>query len=674
MLGVSRSRRSALVLTASLMGAASFSTFAGTALPGQPYASYWFPSTILDWDPATDPDAPFNRSTIPLAARFSNPDFNVNPHAHIDEARVQPLVAFGPTSFNPSQGSATIDYYAVNYWQYMDQLVFWGGSAGEGLILAPNPTVIDAAHKNGVPVLGNVYLPPTAFGGQIQWVRDFVQHDANGVFPVADKMIQAAEYYGFDGWFINQETAGGDAQLASDMQAMLEYFQAHSNLLITWYDAMNATGGVGWQNQLDAQNQMFFQDGSTLVSDNFFINFNWNATRLTSSAALATSLGRSPYELYAGIDVEANGYNTSVPWAAVFPEGSPHVTSIGFYRPEWTYNTSSNLDDFYARDNKFWVGQNGDPSNTTTTAAWKGVANYIPANSPITTVPWVTNFGTGQGHFYSRGGQLVSTDDWNNLSLQDVLPTWRWIVRSDGTPLTASIDFTDAYWGGSSLLLSGTLDATNDILLYETNVPITSDTQFQMAYKSENTGSSQTQIGFAFADAPATFEYVDVLDGSPTDWSGGGIGLGAADAGRTLVAISVRVINNGAAAPYRMRFGQMGLTRKAVVFPEPPSDVAVTEVHYIDAATATLRLTWQASPSSVAYYNVYHRHADDTVTWLGATPNTAYFVGNLVRDGSEPMSRIDIVPIGADFLFNDTGASTTVTWDHIFADGFDATP
>jgi len=258
--------------------------------------------------------------------------------------------------------------------------------------------------------------------------------------------------------------------------------------------------------------------------------------------------------------------------------------------------------------------------------------------------------------------------------LQDVLPTWRWIVRSDGTPLTASIDFTDAYWGGSSLLLSGTLDATNDILLYETNVPITSDTQFQMAYKSENTGSSQTQIGFAFADAPATFEYVDVLDGSPTDWSGGGIGLGAADAGRTLVAISVRVINNGAAAPYRMRFGQMGLTSKAVVFPEPPSDVAVTEVHYIDAATATLRLTWQASPSSVAYYNIYHRHADDSVTWLGATPNTAYFVGSLVRDGSEPMSRIDIVPIGADFLFNDTGASTTVAWDRIFADGFDATP
>jgi hypothetical protein len=168
---------------------------------------------------------------------------------------------------------------------------------------------------------------------------------------------------------------------------------------------------------------------------------------------------------------------------------------------------------------------------------------------------------------------------------------------------------------------------------------------------------------------------VEIPNGSPTDWTGGAIGLGGADAGRTLVAISVRVVNNGAAAPYQMRFGQMGITSKTVVFPEPPQDVRVVETNFIDAQNATLRLTWQASPSPVAYYNIYHRHADDTVTWLGATPNTAYFVGKLVRDGNEATSQIDIVPIGADFAFNDTGASTTVVWeDTIFADGFDTTP
>ena len=669
----SLSRRSALVLAASLLGASASSTFAGTDLPGQPYASYWFPSTILDWDPATDPDAPFNRSSIPLAPRFSNPDFNVNPHAHIDEARVQPLVAFGPTSFNPSQGSASIDYYAVNYWQYMDQLVFWGGSAGEGLILAPNPTVIDAAHRNGVPVLGNVYLPPTAFGGQIQWVYDFVQHDANGVFPVADKMIQAAEYYGFDGWFINQETAGGDAQLASDMQAMLEYFQAHSNLKITWYDAMNATGGVGWQNQLDAQNQMFFQDGSTLVSDNFFINFNWNATRLTSSAALATSLGRSPYELYAGIDVESNGYNTSVPWAAVFPEGSPHVTSIGFYRPEWTYNSSTSLSDFYARDNKFWVGQNGDPSNTTTTSAWKGVANYIPANSPISTVPFVTNFNTGQGNQYIIEGSVLATGGWNNLSVQDVLPTWRWIVQSDGTKLTPSLDWSDSYWGGTSLLVSGALDATNDIELYETNLPVDANTALDLIFAVGDPTDPDTHlhVGLAFADAPSVFEYLDVGGPVPDGWNEFRPSLGSY-AGRTIAAISLRVTPGATSAPYSARIGRLGVIELPLVAPEPPSDVAVVSMNEIDGSHATVRLSWSASPSPTTVYNVYQwRNSDGQRGYLGGTPNTAYFVQQLVRDGNEASSLIEVEAVSPEFVRSQTTATVTVTWDHIFADGFD---
>ncbi len=106
-------------------------------------------------------------------------------------------------------------------------------------------------------------------------------------------------------------------------------------------------------------------------------------------------------------------------------------------------------------------------------------------------------------------------------------------------------------------------------------------------------------------------------------------------------------------------------------FPEPPSDVTATAMHEIDAHTATVRLTWQPSPSPVAYYNVYHLHADDTVTWLGATPNTAYFVGNLVRDGNEATSQIIVVPIGADFEIDNNGAGTAVPCDDIFADSFD---
>jgi hypothetical protein len=41
-----------------------------------------------------------------------------------------------------------------------------------------------------------------------------------------------------------------------------------------------------------------------------------------------------------------------------------------------------------------------------------------------------------------------------------------------------------------------------------------------------------------------------------------------------------------------------------------------------------------------------------------------------VRDGFEPTSLIDIVAVGADFVAG-SQASVTVTWDSIFADGFD---
>ena len=107
--------------------------------PGQPYASYWHPSTILNWNPDTDPNAPFNRSNVPLATRIGTPQ-NVNPNARVGQAGVTSLVAYAHTSNNPSQGSSAMKYYATNYWQYMDNLVFWGGSASEGLILAPNAT------------------------------------------------------------------------------------------------------------------------------------------------------------------------------------------------------------------------------------------------------------------------------------------------------------------------------------------------------------------------------------------------------------------------------------------------------------------------------------------------------------------------------------------------------
>lgn len=79
---------------------------AGSSPPDQPLASFWFSNDLLAWDPATDPDAPYNRGSVPLRDRFLDPNTQVNTHARANEASVVILSTSGSdTSYNPSQGA-----------------------------------------------------------------------------------------------------------------------------------------------------------------------------------------------------------------------------------------------------------------------------------------------------------------------------------------------------------------------------------------------------------------------------------------------------------------------------------------------------------------------------------------------------------------------------------------
>src|SRR5579859_3658239 len=178
------------VLTAVTLASSGFESHA--QLLGEPVAPSFYPATILNWDPTNDPDAFYNKSTVPLATRFVNPALDVNPHARTNEAGVMSLVAFNSTPVSSAEGSHTNRFYAGNYWQYMKSMVYWGGSAGSGIVLVPNGHVIDAAHRNGVMMMGNVFFPPTVYGGKFQWVTDFLQPSGTS-FPVADKLIEAAQ-------------------------------------------------------------------------------------------------------------------------------------------------------------------------------------------------------------------------------------------------------------------------------------------------------------------------------------------------------------------------------------------------------------------------------------------------------------------------------------------------
>ncbi|MET9605514.1 endo-beta-N-acetylglucosaminidase [Streptomyces sp. NPDC006512] len=657
-------------------------TQAPTPNPGlTPYASYWFPDSLPPgepgagivwrslkaWTPESDPDLAHNAATIPLAPRFTP----VPPHrdARAGQARIASLVSFGPTAGNPSQGSATADSYALTHWAYIDELVFWGGSAGEGIVLAPNAPVTDAAHRNGVRVLGNVFLPPVAYGGDLRWTRDLVQRDPLGRFPLAEKLVQVALTHGFDGWFVNAETDGGDSALASRTREFLRALRAAGaphGLRITWYDAMNITGSVGWQGALNALNQEFFEDRAGKVADTLFVDFRWTQETLAASGALADRLGRSRHELWAAVDVESNGRHSQVRWDAIIPRDRDHVVSYGFYRPEWTRNhlTDRSPGAFHLSDDLFWTGESLDPARPAPGSGWRAPATAVADRSTVTGLPFACSFNTGHGLRWYEDGEVSGETPWSHLALQDRLPGRRWVVDTAGERPTVGLDFADAWRGGSSLLVSGRLTAPAAVGLHATRLPLTRTTVAELVHR---TGAGPVSVEFGVA----TREPAAPGDPVPYTWlraaaPAGGRGWRttrvplAALAGSTAYALAVR-ITPGGKEPVSWRLGALSVRDTARTRrPAPPAHLKVTaSVRRGDEAE--LRLSWDRAAGPVRHYELHRLLPDGTRRFLGGTCAAALHVPRVTRAGRERAAVFELRSVGETYMAS-APARTELAW------------
>ncbi|CAM5605127.1 endo-beta-N-acetylglucosaminidase [Streptomyces viridochromogenes] len=659
-------RRTVLIAGATAALLPSLPAHAAAKAPaGPPYASYWYPDSLpagtpepgitwrslKSWRPAGDADLAFNASTVPLAPRFTPTP--ANPTARAGQARIQSLVSFGPTASNPSQGSATADYYALTHWAYIDELVFWGGSSGEGLILAPNAPIVDAAHRHGVPVLGNVFLPPVAYGGQLRWTRDLVQRDAAGRYPLAAKLVEVAKAYGFDGWFVNAETGGGDAALGADMLGFLRELRTRARAegqRVTWYDAMTVNGSVSWQGALNERNEPFFQ-----AADDMFVDFRWTAAKLASSGQRAEELNRDRHALWAGVDVESNGSDTSVDWDAIVPRDRSHVASLGLYRPEWTRNhlpaDRRTPGDFHAADDGFWTGRSLDPSRPDTTDGWRAPAVSVADRSTVTRLPFASVFNTGHGLRWYEKGAVTSDTPWNHLGLQDRLPSRRWVVRTDGQRPTVTFDFEDAWHGGSSVLVAGDLDRPAVLDLYAARLPLTRDTVVELTHRTD-AGRVDVELAVATADPaapgeapPYTYHPVTTADG----WTTTTVRLTGLTG--TAHALGVRLTPAGR-GPVRWRLGGIAV-HDAAPTPAAPSGLRVTA-----ASGGDLRFAWNPAPGATRHHTLHRVLPDGTRRFLGGTCQHAFFTAGLRPEPGERAARFELRAVGELYT---TSAPVTVT-------------
>ncbi|MCX7653055.1 MAG: discoidin domain-containing protein [Fervidobacterium sp.] len=613
-----------------------------------PESSYWYPNDLLEWSPETDPEAIYNVSSIPLNNRIKGGKISKNAS---EKVKIVALSVMNPsTSGMPSQGrNDSMRIYTFTYWQYIDFLVAWAGSAGEGIIVPPSADVIDAAHKNGVPVLGTIFFPPNVYGGRRNWVDQLLQ-ETNGQFPIADKLISVARYYGFDGWFINQETEGCDQEHVKQLTRFIGYFKSKApDLTLFWYDAMNNYGEIMWQGELNETNVVFLTDleEQRRLSDYLFIDFRWISSKrpnsVENSLKNAQKYKISQYDLFAGVLLQGEGYNT--PYfnlSKIQDQQGTLKLSLGLFGPCWSYYSSKKIDEFWKKEDILWVGNHDllDYKYKSEASRWPGFAQFVVEKSPITSLPFVTHFNVGHGKYFFVNGKKLGNSEWYNRSLQDILPTYRWLVK--GKKLDVEIDYENAYYGGTSLKFCGSMlkGEFSEYILYLTDIEILPNTVFSFASKN-NEGKVLGTINLYFSDG----EILKLPFSSLNDWKEYSYYL-TSFIGRKIKNIGITLRSN-LNQNVSFNLGKIAIYQISSKTQQQTSKIVVDEIKFEEGIFAQIKIHWNRVEGA-KHYEVYRILPNNLEEFVWASTNNYTYICKLKRIGKEKDTKLKIVAIFQD--------------------------
>lgn len=344
--------------------------------------------------------------------------------------------------------------------------------------------------------------------------------------------------------------------VADDVPAYQDFMKqiVDQGIYIQWYDsATYPGGGVGYQDMFNGSNSPYVQDTDKgKISDSIFLNYWFSGNMLKDSAAHAESFGIDPkYAVFAGIEsgqkkfdsigsnagyMNVNLDDTGKPYVSLAALGADFVSrELGDDKKVYPKYQNQVFD----RERRLWTGSSTGEKGTTDIAdnyiddgtsndGWKGFASQIAECSVVGGSMFSTSFNTGHGLEWRDGGERTIDQQWGNINLQDILPTWQWWIDADSDPLQADFDYgkdyeavprfkytkVGGYEGGDSLVLSGKLSNDNTIRLYKTDLDVAAGSKIDLTYNRLNSDDSKLQLGLILADDPETVVPVDVTDGS----------------------------------------------------------------------------------------------------------------------------------------------------------------
>ena len=429
-----------------------------TAIPGTPVtAGIASVSDLLAWEPGQDE---INRAIVPCLPRVGLPEgtwLAQQPRVqHCHDLWQGYIGTDGPLKQNTAypgdafpQGCANGDIYLQPWWTGVDLFVYFGHRAR---LMIPPPWWTNAAHRNGVPVLGTFRVETSNANGDLGMLVD-PGNRAN----VLGMLYKVARYYGFDGWFFNIEPIGTNS-ISPVSPADLVSFLTQLTALVTtdtsrpwfvvWYDSLNAAGHIHYEEQLDSTNQSYFQACSGM-----FVDYGWQPSSMSASVSFAQQLGRQPWDVYYGIQVHRKQENTQ----AVAKEVLDGGLSTALFAASWTYAPNNSTPPVPNSASVYWTNElelwmdGGTTANSLVEALGSGGRPMVKAP------PYVTWFNLGNGSQMSVDGVQQFAGPWGHLSQQDpALGFWNAPVSSPTPLATQTYDAQTSFNGGTSLAIQRT--------------------------------------------------------------------------------------------------------------------------------------------------------------------------------------------------------------------------
>ena len=478
-------------------------------------------------------------------------------------------------------------------WNYTNLFGAWN----YGLFQAPGSWA-DAAHRNGTSIFAGIkFFDHTTGGAANSWASFIMTRNSDGSFRYTHPIINCMRFLGFDGINYNWESTNKYRE-TNNIAFHKELYriakeEGFNDFKIMYYTTNQSltpyNSSYMWGQKPDERiSEVMLNYASS--------DFSWN---IGESVREAERTMGSADGLYAGVWIVSmnrrwNSLNNTDANRCGICLWGEHAESRF-----WSYNTGgdamSRMSNYQEYLERAFSGGNRNPlsrpeiknygneveaqGGNPPLASFAGLASWIPERTAISgNLPFATHFNTGNGERYNYKGKKTA-GSWYNMSSQDVVPTYRWMVVKPETEV-ASTDvqpsFTneDAYTGGAALRLKGVNNATaTDVVLFKTNLtPSKGKVVAKVAIKTGKEGNNDSKLSLIVRVNGAWKAYA-LGNTENANWTEKKVELNDITAGQKIERIGLRVKDSD--ADYNVLVGKIELNDDVTATPANVKDLTV---------------------------------------------------------------------------------------------------